>query len=182
MMSTSNHAHVPMRKDSIGKNLVFVCLFVFISSLIPITEAAFPKQLKTLTSADISNVVQGNPQLSTYVDQLIVNPTKSIIHGKAFYPRFYLSGQGEPGSAWVAYSKQQFDRIGFQVIYSGGRFDAIYSTKNIPEYFPNRTEVILIGEFQTAYIGDRAMKYFAPDLILFPNTDPLIYYSAQTIP
>jgi hypothetical protein len=182
MMSTSNHTHVPMRKDSLGKNLVFVCLFVFISSLIPITEAAFPKQLKTLTSADISNVVQGNPQLSTYVDQLIVNPTNSIIHGKALYPRFYLSGQGEPGSAWVAYSKQQFDRIGFQVIYSGGRFDAIYSTKNIPEYFPNRMEVILIGEFQTAYIGDRAMKYFAPDLILFPNTDLLIYYSAQTIP
>ena len=182
IVSAINHIQIPNRKDTLGKNLVFVCLFVFISSLIPITEAVFPQQLNSLTSADVSNIVQGNPQLSTYVDQLVVNPAKSIIHGKALYPRFYLSGQGEPGSAWVAYSKQQFDRIGFQVLYSEGRFDAIYSTKNIPEYFPNRSEIILIGDFQTAYIGNRAEKFFAPDLILFPNTDPLIYYSAQTLP
>ena len=181
-VSTINRIQIPNRKDTLGKNLAFICLFVFISSLIPITEAVFPKQFNTITSADVSSIIQGNPQLSAYVDQLVVNPAKSVIHGKALYPRFYLSGQGEPGSAWVAYSKQQFDRIGFQVLYSEGRFDAIYSTKDIPEYFPNRSEIILIGDFQTAYIGNRAEKFFAPDIILFPNTDPLIYYSAQTLP
>jgi hypothetical protein len=182
MLSTINQNNNLKQKGALGKNLFLVCLFIFISSLIPITEAVFPKQFSTLTSAEVNNIVTGNPQLSTYVDQLVVNPAKSIIHGKALYPRFYLSGQGEPGSAWVAYSKQQFDRIGFQVIYSEGRFDAIYSTKNIPAYFPNRSEIILIGDFQTAYIGNRAEKFFAPNLILFPNTDPLIYYSTQTIP
>ncbi len=182
MMSTTNNLHIPKWRDSIGKNIFFVSFFVFISSLIPITEAIFPEQIKTVSVTEINNIVQVNPQLSTYVDQLIDNPAKRIIHGKELYPRFYFAGQGEPGSAWVAYSKQQFDRIGFQVLYSGGIFDSIYSTKIIPEYFPNRMEVILIGEFQTAYIGDRAEKFFAPDLILFPNTDPLIYYSAQNIP
>jgi hypothetical protein len=176
------NSQVSIRRGNWGKNYAYIILFVFISSLIPITESIFPKQFNSLTNVEINNIVKQDSQLSTYVGRLLSDPTKSVIHGKELYPRFYLAGQGEPGSAWVAYSKQQYDRLGFQVIYSGGRSDVIYSTKNIPEYFPNRSEIILIGDFQTAYIGDKAEKYFAPDLILFLNTDPFVYYSTQTIP
>ena len=172
----------PRELGSIGKTISYILLFVFISSLIPITEIIFPKQFGSITNNELKKLVEMDPRLYAYVNNLMDNPDKIIIYGKELYPKFYQSGQGEPGSAWVAYSKQDYDRIGFQVIHSDGRSNVIFKTKDIPRFFPNRMEVLLIGEYQTAYIKSHEEEFFSPDLILFPNTNPLIYYFPQAVP
>jgi hypothetical protein len=67
-----------------------------------------------------------------------------ILQGRALYPRYYETGFGESGEGWSAYIPRDFPRLGFTLV---GPNDAqiILLHETSPDYFPNATDVTLIG-------------------------------------
>jgi len=67
-----------------------------------------------------------------------------VLQGRAFYPRFYPAGEGESGSGWYAYAPKDYSRLGFSLIGSSDN-PIVLPRENPPEYFPNASDVIVIG-------------------------------------
>ena len=47
------------------------------------------------------------------IDQFVVDERAVAVEGQSLYPRFYKSGEGEPGGGWSAYSERAYNRLGF---------------------------------------------------------------------
>ena len=162
------------------KRMVLLALFfLLIGSSIPITE-----QLFSIGKADAE--INIHP-LSLVTDEKVLNiaqnllkePGVTLITGKAYYPRYYPAGEGEPGSSWVAYSPQDYDHLGFILMNGDGKMDVIYKINNKPKVFPNRSDVLVFGEFQESKLKGQLQSYFNVHLIIFPDTAPLLYYLAS---
>ncbi|MBC8332843.1 MAG: glycosyltransferase family 39 protein [Anaerolineae bacterium] len=67
-----------------------------------------------------------------------------ILQGRAFYPRYYLAGEGESGSGWEAYRPRDYDRLGFTLIGTGD-VQVILPLDEIPTYLPNGSDVLIAG-------------------------------------
>lgn len=151
-------------------------LFFAIGCFIPLTEWIHPKMYPARTAAEILTELKSDPALYNSASEILRDPNKTIISGRALYPRFYPSNKGEQGSAWVAYSPQDYARMGFEVINDRGSTDVIYATRDRDLYFLNRSGVILIGEYQYANVKDQSYPYFRPELIILTDTNPMIAY------
>ena len=67
-----------------------------------------------------------------------------IVQGKAFYPRYYLAGEGESGTGWPAYTPRDYDRLGFTLI-GPGEAHVVMALDDPPQYLPNAAEILVIG-------------------------------------
>lgn len=178
----AGHAEVrPLRagKPRIAGIIGAMGLFLLLGASIPLTEIAFSsgRQPSTL---DLEEYSAKDPVLAEAISGLLADPRNQIIHGKALYPRFYRGDQGEGGSGWIAYAPQTYNRIGFEIIHAGGYTGVIYPTNSSVDYFPNRAEVVLIGRYLTGQVRQGDEEYILPALILFPDSDPLVYYTGRT--
>jgi len=64
--------------------------------------------------------------------------------GMAFYPRFYSANNGEPGSSAGNYQFRAYPRLIFLLI-GRDRREIVLPIQISPQYFPNATEVIVVG-------------------------------------
>lgn len=77
-------------------------------------------------------------------DDYLESEQAVVLLGKAFYPRFYLSGEGESGSGWEAYTPRDYDRLGFTFIGAGDA-QVVIAMEEPPQHFPNGVELLLVG-------------------------------------
>ncbi len=67
----------------------------------------------------------------------------SFLQGKAIYPRYYASGEGEKFTDSVGYKVANEGRLVFDLVgQASGRF--IFKTSQQPDFFPNASDVTLI--------------------------------------
>jgi len=152
-------------------------LFVLIGCLIPFTEVVFSKITPAKGEIQLETYGQKDKQLAGIIDNLLADPMNKMISGKALYPRYYRESQGEAGSAWIAYAPHNFNRLGFYLIPQGKYLGILFPTIKPPPYFPNRSEVILIGEYYNGKVKQNQETYFIPKLIVLTDTDPVVYYT-----
>ncbi|MBA4420680.1 MAG: hypothetical protein C0391_05995 [Anaerolinea sp.] len=155
--------------------IVLAIAFLALGSSIPLTEQFFSWRNKH-SNPDNPLLLVTDPEILSLANQILADPQVEMIYGKAYYPRFYPAGQGEPGSHWVAYSPQEYDRLGFILMNEQGKTEVIYRTNNRPRFFPNRVEVIILGEWQKAQVKNDMEEYFHSRLIIFPGEEPIFYY------
>jgi hypothetical protein len=104
---------------------------------LPFTETIFPK---LYPSANLPAPTQAdNAHLEVR------------LRGRAIYPRWYKAGEGEPGSAKMGYGKADYARL---VFFMTGESNTliIFPTLKMPKYFPNSTEITVLGILEEGYI------------------------------
>lgn len=152
-------------------------IFLLVGGSISITENLYTLKNYSKDTPVIGQI--SDPAVAEIASSLLEDPGNVVITGKAYYPRFYPANEGEPGSSWVAYSPQGFDKLGFILMNENGKTDVIYVTNNRPRVFPNRSNVIVIGNYQEFLVRGKPQTYFDVRLLIFPDTNPLLYYPSS---
>jgi hypothetical protein len=104
------------------------------------------------------------------------DPDFVYIHTKAFYPRYYEPGEGEPGFNIEWISAKEYGNLGFMIV-SPQITGASIEVEKSPEFFPHDTDVFIIGKWVPSnFIG----KYIEANVIYFPENGYLI--TSQNFP
>jgi hypothetical protein len=134
-------------------------LVLLISGFLPFTENIFPQQYPPLPPNEIVQQV-GVP----------LEPGEIALYGRAIYPRYYESQDGEPGTAKMGYGPADDARL---VFFLAGPEDelVIFPLENTPNFFPNTSDVFMIGT-QMEY-------YFSPRVVVVTKDGQMASYSAD---
>jgi hypothetical protein len=116
--------------------------------------------------------VSGDAELAGRIKDFQSDPDSMALWGRALYPRYYKEEAGEPGSGWMAYKASPYSKIGFVMITPSGDSQAVLPLENTPEYFPNASDVLLIGCKRDGWIEASAV------LVEFDKTE--LYLSSQS--
>jgi len=84
------------------------------------------------------------PQMKLDVMNILKDDRIVVEKGMAFYPRFYSANNGEPGSSAGNYQFRAYPRLIFLLI-GRDRREIVLPIQISPQYFPNATEVIVVG-------------------------------------
>ena len=147
---------LPPLKSSIVKAIT-VSLVLFGIGLIPlIIEAAVPTRYQSQFS--VSDLASEFPQFSEdELQEFLQKEGGNVANGRALYPRYYRTGEGEPGESWAAFLVRDFPRLGFFMV---GPFkgSVILPIDKSPDWFPNASDVIILGCNQDTYLDAAAIK------------------------
>lgn len=92
------------------------------------------------------------------------------IHTKAFYPRYYDAGEGEPGFNIEWLLAKEYGNLGFMIV-SPQITGATLDLEKSPEFFPHDADVFIIGKWVPSnFIG----KYIEANIIYFPENGNII--------
>jgi hypothetical protein len=116
---------------------------IAVSAFTPVTEFIFPKRYHVITSEEIIQ----NTGLAPY-------DSETIIYGRALYPRYYKSGEGEPETAKLGYRESEIPRLVFFVVGSENGL-VIFELQSVPEFFPHASDVYLIGNWEEGFFSPR---------------------------
>jgi hypothetical protein len=136
---------VPLKKAP-----MIILFFLFIGSTLPLSEMIFPKRYPPRSQADLFVVLESEG----YLNQMGFDPAAlkdfseqwpafRVVEGRALYPRFYLQNKGESKRQYP-YQILGFPRIGFTMIGPNGT-NYVVLPKNEVSYFPNASDVIVLG-------------------------------------
>lgn len=107
---------------------------------------------------------------ASFVEGMAEDPDLVFIHTKAFYPRYYDPGKGEPGNNIEWLIAKEEGNLGFMIV-SPNVAGASMKLDKSPVYFPNNEEVYIIGK----WVESINMKYINCQLIFFPEKNEIIY-------
>ncbi len=106
---------------------------LLLSAFLPVTEFAFPNRYPALAQAAIAQ------RLDTQLE-----PGEMALYGRAIYPRYYKSGEGEPGTAKLGYEPSKQARLVFYLVGPAKEL-VIFNLKETPGFFPNGSDVYMVG-------------------------------------
>jgi len=124
--------------------------FLFVGA-ITLLDQSIPPHYAELRSAEIQEEVYQSEffQESDISDEawraFLENPDARVLLGRSLYPRFYQIGEGEHSVGKDAFEDKDFPRITFTMIGQFGQTGVILPMAESPAYFPNVSDVILIG-------------------------------------
>jgi hypothetical protein len=150
--------------------LVFGLLFFGIGLSLPLSEKIFPNRYPPLPQKELV------AQLSTSLmkNQTVFDPAclqkladanaLNLIHGRAIYPRYYASGEGEKFTDSFGYKVVDESRLVFDLIgQANGRF--VFNTNQELDFFPHASDVTLAssrrdGELWFIFVKQGAVERF----------------------
>ena len=116
---------------------------VLLGVFIPFTEFIFPVKYPPLTQEDIAQRIG-----------LTIQEGESAAYGRAIYPRYYYSGEGEPETAKLGYQASEDERLVFFLV--GPKHGlVIFELSDAPEFFPHASDVFMIGNWTNGYFSPR---------------------------
>lgn len=151
---------------------IFSLSFLLLGTLPLLVEHAFPNKYPNISNeqvaAKISDkmpLIQNDFDLECF-QRLDKNNSISFIHGRALYPRYYTTGDGESITDAVGYKIVDMPRLVFEIV---GQSNArvIFPLAEVPAFFPHASDVTLI-------YGEDASLWF---IYVEKATDAEIYTS-----
>ena len=133
------------------KSAIAAGLVLFVGLSLPLTELAFPEKYPTMTQEQLSAMLGISP-----LDDEI------IVYGRAVYPRYYKSGEGEPGTAKLGYEPSEQARL---VLWLVGPEPGlvIFPLDTVPDFFPHASDVWIVGKVDGDALYARIVKVAADE-------------------
>lgn len=122
--------------------------------------------------AFLSEIVNSGLDLNLEKEMDLDNPDLVFIHTKAFYPRYYYPGEGEPGYNIEWLLENETGNLGFMILnpqIAGVRLNI----DKLPSFFPNDAEAYIIGKWTTSNFSTR---YLVGELVFIPQVRSIIGY------
>ncbi len=126
--------------------ILSLILVLFLGAFLPITEFIFPQRYPPESQKEISQQIG-----------MTVEKGEVALYGRAIYPRYYEAGDGEPGTAKIGYGPEEKARLVFFLIGPQNGL-VIFELKNSPPFFPNASDVYMIGTQTENYFSPRVVK------------------------
>jgi hypothetical protein len=128
----------------------FFVIAILCGSSLVLAEKIIPYRYENVNPTQVLREMTENPHIkSSGIDLQALSvfyshPGAFITKGKALYPRFYFSGEGEAKTAKTGYAPSPDSRLVFLV---ASRPDGltIFNTNSPPEYFPNGADISIVG-------------------------------------
>jgi hypothetical protein len=143
-----SHADViPSTSDTLTKRrfVLSLAIVLLVSGFLPITESIFPQKYSPKSQQEI--VGQIGVQL---------NAGEVALYGRAIYPRYYKSGDGEPATDKLGYKPSKQARLVFYLIGPNQEL-VIFDLDKTPDFFPNTSDVFMIGTQMDNYFSPRVL-------------------------
>jgi hypothetical protein len=128
---------------------------------IPLSEKIFPNKYPPLTQKEIVANLQASAALnqadfnSACLQNLYDANAISIIQGRAIYPRYYPSGDGETFTDSVGYKAVDEGRLVFDLV-GQANVRYVFITSQQPDFFPHTADVTVMsskdGELWFLYV------------------------------
>jgi hypothetical protein len=135
--------------------------FLLVGVLPVLVERAIPARYPQQSRAALIAETLGNPAFQRSglnagaLEQVAGQADSVVLKGRALYPRYYTSGEGEPRTAKTGYEPLDYARTVFLVASKPYNGLAILKMQSAPEFFPNAADVILIGCQSGNYLDAR---------------------------
>lgn len=128
------------------RNLIesFLILLV-LGGFTPCTESVFPQKYPPKPQKEILERIGSTAA-----------PGEIALYGRAIYPRYYAAGDGEPETAKLGYEASETPRLVFYLTGSD-HYLVIFNLDSPPEYFPNVSDVYMVGEQINGYFSPRVV-------------------------
>jgi hypothetical protein len=136
-----------------------LAVVLLIGVFLPITESIFPQKYPPKSQAEIAQTTGVQP-----------NAGEVALYGRALYPRYYKSRDGEPGTDKLGYKPVKQARLVFYLI-GPNRELVIFNLEKTPDFFPNTADVFMIGT--------QMDNYFSPRVIMVIKNGRTETYSIQ---
>ena len=155
---------------SYRKGVITILPFFLIVGFITVIDQTIPQRYPDQTKDDVQTMVIERGLLeqtgisAQELTKFLQQPDSRAFLGLNLYPRFYNAGKGEHSAGKDAYEEMDFSRLAFTMIGPFGQTGAVIPLASSPSYFPNATDVILIG---CQHLSDG---------YLFPYVDALIVF------
>ena len=127
-------------------SVIMAGLILITGASLPLTELAFPEKYPELS----------REQLSTSMENTLLDG-EVIVYGRAVYPRYYSSGEGEPDTAKLGYEVSEQSRLVFWLVGPNPGL-VILPLKSTPEYFPHASNVWIVGTMDGDALLARIVK------------------------
>jgi hypothetical protein len=121
-------------------------LVLVVGSSLPLTELIFPQRYPVLTQEQLTRSFQVPRQ-----------ENEIIVYGRAIYPRYYAAGDGEPGTAKPGYAPTDEARLVFWLVGPKAGL-VIFRFESAPEFFPEASDVWIIGRWDGEVLFARIVK------------------------
>lgn len=138
------------RRRRTFQSLMIGLAILCVGSTLPLVEVVFPEIYPSQTKSDILSLLRNQESVRQSgidiqkLEQFAMQDEVVVARGRTLYPRFYDANAGESGYGWVAYEPRDYARMGFLIIGASDH-NIIFSTETPPQYFPNASDVIVIG-------------------------------------
>ncbi len=146
--SLTPKAAAPLQKPALSFKAYWLLGFAILAlgALVPLSEIVEPLRYTETNQEIIAALIEGDslgvesPDLIAFSAQ----PNAVIMKGRALYPRFYYSGQGEPGII-LPLQSADYPRMVFGFLSVDFSGYVIVPTPFPPEIFPHSSDVIVLG-------------------------------------
>jgi len=155
----------------IGLALVIACLPTVLSLSIP--KRYLPAD-NTAVMNEMRKMHLNLPAAisSAELEKFVSNKEASFKLGMAMFPRWMKTGEGDTGGNGSAFSAMPYDHLSFSVISSGkGPFDVVLPINEPVRYFPNASDVILIGCQTNSFFNAAVVVLRTPQPVVLVRPD-----------
>jgi len=121
-------------------------LTLLLGAFIPFTEFVFPEKYPIRSQGEIAQQIGVMPQNG-----------EIVLYGRAVYPRYYTAGDGEPETAKIGYEPNENARLVFFLVGTKNEL-VVFELEEAPEYFPNASDVFMIGTQTENFFSPRVVK------------------------
>jgi hypothetical protein len=121
--------------------LLVLCLGGFL----PFTEFSFPQKYPPKSQTEIMEQIGQTAR-----------PGELALYGRAVYPRYYESGDGEPETAKLGYGPVEQARLVFYLVGPNNGL-VIFELENAPMFFPHASDVLMVGTKADGYFSPRVV-------------------------
>lgn len=126
--------------------ILSLILILILGGFTPFTEFIFPQKYPSKVQEDILRRIGATAQ-----------PGEIALYGRALYPRYYESGDGEPGTAKLGYGAEDKSRLVFFLV-GPNKSLVVFGLNTAPEFFPHASDVYMVGSTVNGYFSPRIVK------------------------
>ena len=173
---------MPVEKSvfSYKKGFLFILpFFLFVASITILDQVPSPRYTELASAQIQQEILEGKYLRESGItieefSKFLEDPNARVFIGRSLYPRFYGIGSGEHSKGKDAFENKNFPRLTFTMIGQFGQTGAILPLAEVPVYFPNGVDIILIGcQHPTAgYLFPYVDAYM---VVLLDDMEEIIY-------
>jgi len=165
-----------LKEENWSQPVKLAAAIFFVALLLPLSEVVIPSRYQAPTAEDVQRMwdeselsVNFNFNASEFLSQ----PKAEALVGRALYPRFYDTNEGEPGGQMSAFDPLPLSRVAFSLVGEKNS-QVAFPLELAPAAFPNASDVLVIGCEEENYFRAAAVLFMdnsAPNL-MSSVTDP----------
>ena len=146
-MPSNDHSAIDESPVLSRRHLILsLILVLFLGAFLPMTESIFPQKYPPKSQIEIVQQIG-----------MTAENGEIALYGRAIYPRYYDAGDGEPGTAKLGYGSDEKARLLFFLVGPQNGL-VIFELDNAPQFFPNTSDVYMIGTQTDNYFSPRVVK------------------------